>query len=72
MLYIIGYLLFSILLIGIAFHIIEHSPTGWEDENGFHAFAEPAPKLKKPVIQHSSYFDIFLGSESAHYTPHHS
>ena len=45
MMYLIGYLLFSFVLIGILFYLIEHSPSGWEDENGFHTDAEPAPQL---------------------------
>jgi hypothetical protein len=36
MLFVIGYILFSIILISIFFHLIEHAPSGWEDENGFH------------------------------------
>jgi hypothetical protein len=41
MFYIIAYLLFSFVVIGIVFYLIEHSPSGWEDENGFHI--DPTP-----------------------------
>ena len=36
MLYIISYLLFSFVFICILFYLIEHSPSGWENESGFH------------------------------------
>ena len=36
MLYIIGFFLFAFVVISVLFYLIEHSPSGWEDENGFH------------------------------------
>jgi hypothetical protein len=30
-----NYFLFSFVLIGILFYLIQHSPSGWEDESGF-------------------------------------
>jgi hypothetical protein len=33
---IINYLIISFLFTGILFYLIQHSPTGWEDEQGFH------------------------------------
>ena len=37
MLFVIAYVLISFVLISILFYIIEHSPSGMEDESGFHA-----------------------------------
>ena len=48
MLYIISYLLFSFVFIGILFYLIEHSPSGWENESGFHTVKQQkqhAPQL---------------------------
>ena len=67
MLYVIGYFLFSFVIIGIVFYIIEHSPSGWEDENGFHASAEPAPQLNNSINQHASNIEIIFGNTVARY-----
>jgi hypothetical protein len=37
---IIPYLLASFVFIGILFYVIKHSPSGWEDERGFHVAAK--------------------------------
>ena len=67
MLYVIGYFLFSFVIIGIVFYIIEHSPSGWEDENGFHASSEPAPQLNNRVNQHAPNIEIIFGNTVARY-----
>jgi hypothetical protein len=37
---IIPYLSVSFVFIGILFYVIKHSPSGWEDERGFHVIAK--------------------------------
>jgi len=70
MLYVIGYFLFSFVVIGIVFYLIEHSPSGWEDESGFHISSEPAPKLNNPVNQHAPNVEIIFGNVVARYRTH--
>ena len=60
MMFVIGFLLFAFVVIGITFYLIEHSPTGWEDENGFHI--EPAPQLNHRVIQHTPNSELVFGN----------
>jgi len=45
MMFIIGYLLLSVVIITIAFSLVEKSPSGWEDANGFHLSSKPAPQM---------------------------
>ena len=52
MFYVIIYLLFSLVFIAILFYLIEHSPSGWEDESGFHT--DPVEKQKQQVPQLST------------------
>lgn len=52
MLYVMIFLLFSFVFIGILFYLIEHSPSGWEDESGFHA--NPVQKQKQQAPQLST------------------
>ena len=49
MLYIISYLLFSFVFICILFYLIEHSPSGWEDESGF--YTNPVKQQKQQAPQ---------------------
>ena len=72
MLYIIGYLLVSFVFVGIIFFLIEHSPSGWEDEKGFHLSPELAPHLNNSVSRHTSYTEIAFGNGNAHYIAHNS
>jgi hypothetical protein len=51
MLYVIGYLLVSVVFVGILFYLIDHSPSGFEDENGFHFNPERAPQLATDWIK---------------------
>ena len=54
MLYVIGYLLFSFVFIGVLFYLIQHSPSGWEDESGFHIVEQQkqlAPQLSTDWAQ---------------------
>jgi hypothetical protein len=67
MLYVIGYFLFSFVIIGIVFYLIEHSPSGWEDESGFHVSSEPAPQLNNRVNQHAPNIEIIFGNTVARY-----
>lgn len=70
MLYVIAYLLVSVVIVGIIFYMIERSPAGWEDENGFHLIPEPAPELKKSVSQNSPNIELVFGHGNARYVPH--
>jgi len=45
MLYVMGYFIVSCVITGIIFLLIQHSPAGWEDENGFHVSSKPAPQM---------------------------
>jgi hypothetical protein len=48
MLYVISYLLVSLVFMGILFYLIKHSPSGWEDKSGFHTVEQQkqqAPQL---------------------------
>ena len=45
MLYVICYLLFSFVFMGVLFYLIQHSHAGWEDENGFHTSPEQDPQM---------------------------
>jgi len=49
MLYILSYLLFSSVIIGVIFYLINNSPSGWEDENGFHVI--PVEHQKQHAFQ---------------------
>ena len=56
MLYVIGYFLFSFIFIGISFYLIQHSPSGWEDESGFHAVEQQkqqVPQLSTDWVRSS-------------------
>jgi hypothetical protein len=67
MLFAIVYLLFSLVFMFILFHLIEHAPTGWEDESGFHAAPKAAPILNNPVNQHTPNTEIIFGNVVARY-----
>ena len=69
MMFVIGYLLFAFVVIGITFYLIEHSPSGWEDENGFHI--EPVPQLTHRVSKHAPNPDHVFGN-IARYRTHNS
>ena len=58
--FVIGFLLFAFAVIGITFYLIEHSPSGWEDENGFHI--EPAPQLTHHVSLQSPDTELVFGN----------
>jgi len=51
MLYVMGYFLVSFVITGIIFFLIQHSPSGWEDENGFHASSKPAPQMNADWVR---------------------
>jgi hypothetical protein len=71
MMFVIGFLLFAFVVIGISFYLIEHSPSGWEDENGFHISTEPAPQLTHRIIQHTPDTGLVFGN-IARYRTHNS
>jgi hypothetical protein len=54
MLYLISYIFFSFVFIGILFYLIEHSPSGWEDESGFHTSS--VKKQKQHALQISPHW----------------
>ncbi len=70
MLYVIGYFLISVVILGILFRLIEHAPSGWEDENGFHISTEPAHQLNKAVKRHARNTDVIFGNTVARYHAH--
>jgi len=51
MMFIIGYLLLSVVIITIAFFLVEKSPSGYEDENGFHINSKPAPQINSDWVR---------------------
>jgi hypothetical protein len=61
MMYIIGLFLFSLLVTGIMFYLIEHSPSGFEDENGFHLSPEQAPHYSNAVGQRTPQIELSFG-----------
>jgi hypothetical protein len=69
MMFVIGFLLFALVVIGITFYLIEHSPSGWEDENGFHI--EPEPQLTHRVSKHAPNAELVFGN-IARYRTHNS
>lgn len=62
MMFVIGYFLLSVVIAGIIFLFIEHSPSGFEDETGFHLNPESAPQLKHSVKQYQPYSDFVFGN----------
>ena len=62
MMFVIGFLLFAFVVIGISFYLIEHSPSGWEDESGFHISTESAPQLTHRIIKHTPGAELVFGN----------
>jgi hypothetical protein len=67
--FVIGFLLFAFVVMGISFYLIEHSPSGWEDENGFHI--KSVSKLTPRVSRHAPNADLVFGN-IARYRTHNS
>jgi hypothetical protein len=61
MLYIIGFLLFAFVVIAVVSYLIDHSPSGWEDENGFHTSTETAPQLSRSINQFKPNIELSFG-----------
>jgi hypothetical protein len=51
MLYVMGYFLVSSVITGIIFLLIQHSPSGYEDENGFNINSKPAPQMNPDWVR---------------------
>ena len=60
LMFVIGFLSFAFAVIGVTFYLIEHSPSGWEDENGFHF--EPKPQLTHRLSKNDPDADLVFGN----------
>jgi hypothetical protein len=71
MMFVIGFLLFAFVVVGIAFYLIEHSPAGYEDEYGFHIEPVPESQLTHRLINHVPNTELVFGN-IARYRTHNS
>lgn len=62
MMFVIGFLSFAFVVISIVFYLIEHSPSGWEDENGFHI--EPVSQMTHRVSRHVPDAELLFGNNT--------
>jgi hypothetical protein len=69
--FVIGFLLFAFFVFVITFFLIENSPSGYEDENGFHLSPEPEAQLTHRLVKHTPDSNIVFGN-IARYRAHNS
>ena len=60
--FVIGFLLFAFFVLVITYFLIENSPSGYEDENGFHLSPEPDVQLTHRVIKHTPNAELVFGN----------
>jgi hypothetical protein len=67
MMFVIGYLLVCLVLASVILFLIDRSPAGWEDENGFHPdiVKQQQQKARSQTISISKSFENLYHSPVA-------